>query len=365
MPGLTPGRALREAAGSVRAHVITTVLLVLITGAMTATIFLTVGRTAATEQQVLASIDDAGPRLIEVIVEEPSPGVPPALTALMADLPEVEWVLGLGPVRDVRAGETGRRPHVGARDIVTDLPPLAIIEEGRPPQAGEALVSSRTQEQLRLVRPSGPILDAGRTRAVVGRFSSSGVLGELERLVIVQPGGEPTPATLLYVLAEDTRYVEGIAAQLRVLSGVDPELLSIRTSEDLVELQSVLSGQVGALSRQLALGAVAVGLVLELLTVTMALSTRRRDFGRRRALGSTRSGLIALVTLEVALPVVAGAVLGTVAGAGAVAWWNGSLPGVAFLAAVPLLVVTIGTLTAIPPALLSAYRDPVSILRIP
>lgn len=148
--GLTPRRALREAFGNATAHPVTTLLLILITGAMTAAIFLTAGRAAATEAEVLASIDQAGPRLVEMTVEEPSPGVEPQTLALMADLPDAEWILGFGPARDVRSGETGRRANVAARDLITALPPLVAIEQGRTPQPGEVLVSPSTQERLRL-----------------------------------------------------------------------------------------------------------------------------------------------------------------------------------------------------------------------
>lgn len=365
---IAPNAAVREAARNARAHRATTIMLVLVTIAMTTATFLTAGRAAATEQEVLNSVDAAGPRLIEVTITEPSPGVTRTTLDRFTNIDHVEWVLGLGPARDVRSSATGSRINVAARDILSPLPPEVTIDPGRQPRSGEAIIGADTQQRLQLLHPSGALLDGGIPRTVVGAFSASGSIENLDRLVLIQPAADSvdTYATLIYLLADDAQNVESIVRQVRVLAGVNPtESVAVQTSPELVELAAVLAGEVGGLSRQLAIGAIVVGIVLVALTMTLALNARRKDFGRRRALGASRTALISLTLLEAAIPVVVGVVLGTAVGLTAVVLWVGVLPPVSFITAAAVLITLAGSAAAIPPAAAAAIQDPVRILRVP
>lgn len=360
--------AIREAARNARAHRATTIMLVLVTVAMTTTTFLTAGRAAAAEQEVLRSVDAAGPRLIEVTITEPSPGVTRTTLDRFTKINNVEWVLGLGPARDVRSSATGGRINVAARDILSPLPPEVTIDPGRYLRPGEAIIGAETQQRLQMLYPSGALLDDGMPRAVVGAFSASGSIESLDRLVLIQPQANATDryATLIYLLADDAQNVESIVRQVRVLAGVNPtDSVAVQTSPELVELAAVLAGEVGGLSRQLEIGAILVGIVLVALTMTLALNARRKDFGRRRALGASRSALISLTLLEAAIPVLAGVLIGTAVGLTAVVLWVGVLPPVSFIVAAAVLISLAGTAAAIPPAAMAAIQDPVRILRVP
>ncbi|WP_162803081.1 hypothetical protein [Ornithinimicrobium avium] len=128
----------------------TTTLLLLVSLAMTAATLLTVGRSAAAERDILDGLDAEGTRLITVLALDESPGIPPRQLGTIGELPQVEWVLGLGPAEDVRSGPTGERVNVCARVLVSDLPPLVTIEVGRAPSPGEAVTSVPAQRTLRL-----------------------------------------------------------------------------------------------------------------------------------------------------------------------------------------------------------------------
>jgi putative ABC transport system permease protein len=361
-----PEAAVAEAARNALAHRATTGVLMLVTMAMTAVTLLTAGRAAAAEAEVLRSVDDAGPRLITLTVEEPSPGLSENALRRIASIKELEWVLGLGGARDVRSDSTGQNANVAVRNLVTDLPDEVTIELGRPPLSGEALIGSQPQQRLRMLQPSGSLLDAGDKRAVVGRFSSSGVIADLDRLVLVQPEDVRNEhATLVYALARDANQVASAVLQIRALAGIGAEQLNVQTSPELVELSRVLAGEVGALSRQLALGSIVVGVVLVALTMTLALSNRRRDFGRQRALGASRSALLASVLIQAAIPVILGVTLGTTAGAVAVWFWGGVLPPHSFIAGTAALIAATGISAAVPPAAFAAIQDPLRILRVP
>ncbi|AXH97359.1 FtsX-like permease family protein [Ornithinimicrobium avium] len=201
--------------------------------------------------------------------------------------------------------------------------------------------------------------------AVVGSFTAGGVISDLDRLVLTGSSDHPPHATLVYVLARDAQHVPLVVEHVRMLVGGDPDLLSIRTSDALLSANEVISGQVGAFSRQIAVGVVALGLLLALLTVSLALASRRADMGRRQALGSSRSALVALVMMTVTIPTLAGAVLGTVVGVGAMVIMHGSLPDPLFVLAVNLLTLGVVAVATVPPALSVALQYPVAVLRVP
>lgn len=354
-----------EATRNAVAHRGTTIVLMLVTLAMVATTMLTAGRAAAAEQGVLDAVDGAGPRLITVSVSEPSPGVDAAGLQRLSSVDGVEWLLGLGAARDVRSIGSSR-VNVAARNILTPLPPEVVVEPGRLPRAGETIVGTRPQRMLQLLEPAGALLDDGSARAVVGGFTSYGVIADLDRLALVQPVDQGTEhATLVYLLAREATDVERIVAAVRVLAGVSPDNLAVQTAPELVELGQVLSGQLGNLSRQLALGAIAIGLVLVALTMTLALGARRRDYGRRRALGASRSALVVLTLAEAAIPVLLGVLFGVPLGLLAIRLWVGTLPPAGFVAAAAVLVAITGVVAPLPPAVAAALADPMRILRVP
>lgn len=363
---LRPNTAIREAARNAAAHRGMSVVVLLVTAAITAVTFLTAGRAAAAEDEILRSVDEAGPRLITVTVEEPAPGLDDAALDRLATIAGTNWVLGLGPARDVRSGVLGRNATVAAREVLTGLPAEVTVDRGRAPKAGEAILGVEPQRILQLLEPSGTVIDGGLSRPLVGRFGSSGAIADLDRLVLVQPDDSaPRRATLVYVLAVEADQVSLITDQILALSGLDPEVVNVQTSAALVDLDRVLSGQMGALSRQIALGAIGAGIVLISLTMALALNSRRRDYGRRRALGASRSALVALSIVEAVIPIVIGVVAGTALGLAVILLWLDVVPPPTFVLATIALIGTTGIAAAVPPAALAAWRDPVEILRVP
>ena len=358
--------AVREAVQSARAHRGTTIVLALVAMAMVAVTFFTAGRAAAAEAEIASQVDAAGPRLVTATVLEPSPGLLSDAVARIAAIPEAEWVLALGEARDVRSTAAGERVNVAARALLTPLPGLVTIEPGRTPRRGEAIIGTKTQQRLQLIEPSGSLLDGSVARPVVGRFSAEGVVGDLERLVLVAPlPGEIARATLVYVLASDASAVPSIEKQIKAPAGVPDEPIAIETAPELIELGVAVSGTIGALGRQLAIGAIAVGMVLAALTMTLALNNRRRDFGRRRALGSSRTALLGLTLLEAGIPILLGTVVGAGLSAFGVLLLVGSVPPIEFVLAASALVMIAGVAAAVPPAAIASAQDPLRILRVP
>lgn len=238
---------------------------------------------------------------------------------------------------------------------------------GRSPQPGEVIVGSRLQSDLQLIEPSSSILDGDASLPIVGAFQGSGSLKDLDRLVLIgtDVGNRPT-STLVYILASNAAAVDRVVKQIVVLAGVqDSDDLSIETSSDLIELGLVVSGQVGALGRQLALVAVGTGMALVALTMALATNARKKDIGRRRALGASRSAVLGLSIFEGLIPTCIGTILGTLGGVAILILTLGNVPSVTFIGATTTLILLAGAISSLPAAAAAAWQDPVRVLRVP
>lgn len=358
--------ATREAWASAWAHRGTTIVLAIIACAVTIVVLLTAGRAAAAEQQVLAEVEATKPRLITVTILDTHPGIQQDAIDRISQVQGTEWTLALGPPIDVRNGVAGTGTAIAQRELLTPLPPEVVVEPGRHPAPGEAIVGRAAQDQLAMAHPAGTVVNNQHYTNVIGGFTSSGALDDLERLslVVSEPESE-SRATLLYVLADDASNVESVTDAIIAVIGIAEDQVQISTADELIALGEVVTGTVGSFGRQIALGTVAAGMVLIGLAMTLALVSRRRDFGRRRALGASRSALVALTLIEAGIPVIIGATAGTVLGGAAIAIFAGAPPPILFTAGAFVLITVTGTSSAVVPAVLAARRDPLRILRVP
>ena len=92
---------------------------------------------------------------------------------------------------------------------------------------------------------------------------------------------------------------------------------------------------------------------------------RRKDFGRRRALGASRGLIVALLLAQVLLLAVLGSVLGLGIAYIALNLSGEPQAGVEFAMAVAIAGILAAALAALPPALVAARRDPLHELRVP
>jgi putative ABC transport system permease protein len=361
-------RMLAEAGRVARAQPVASTITVLIVAAVCGVILSTTGQTVQAEQAVLARIDDAGTRSIVVSDTEGRAQITPEAVTRIAGLSGVEWVIGLGPASDVRAvGLTGGEP-VAIRVLYGDVPSLVAASPwDRTP--GTALVGPVAQSILGLRIPAGGVESTdGSSVAVVGWFDAADPLAQLDRSLLAAPdphADQPVVRTI-HVLAQRPDQVAALAeAVLTVAAPADPTSLAVVTSEALAEIRAAVAGELGTYGRRLVLMILGAGLALVVLNMYGAVTTRRRDFGRRRALGASRGAIVALVTLQTALTGIIGATLGTAAGAAVVWRLTEQTPDPTFALAVATLVVIATITAALPPALVAAYRDPVKVLRVP
>jgi putative ABC transport system permease protein len=123
-----------------------------------------------------------------------------------------------------------------------------------------------------------------------------------------------------------------------------------------------VTGTLGSFSRSLVISTSVVSALI-LGTVTLVSSAlRRREVGRRRALGATRMTVFAMMVGQVFI----GASLGSLGGGliSQIAVLEGG-DGYAFTIGTCYLMVVMCCIGAIPGALSAALRDPVRVLRLP
>ncbi len=354
-----------------RTQPIASTVTTIVVTAVCAVILATVGQSAAAEARILATIDDAGTRTIVISDPTGRAVLHPDSVQAVQSLSGVDWALGLGPVTDVRnaaLGSAGRA--VPARRAYGSIPVAVRVVGGRAPAPGEAIASQAGLPILGSQRPAGGVRGEGIDSPLVGTFAAVDPLTSLDGSLLVWTAiaerEEGQTLRQLVVVASSVDSVGSLIATIPSVLHVDDRTqLRVATPASLLDLRSIVAADLANSSRQQLLVVLGVGLVVITVTLSGAVAQRRRDFGRRRALGATRSALVLLVITQTAIAAMVGVVLGTTTGLLAVGRLAGALPPLDFVAGVAILALFTAILAAIPPGLAAAFRDPVRILRVP
>lgn len=360
---------LREALSTTWANKVPTALVALLVAIMCATTLATVGRTAAAEQQVAERLDAAGSRLLVVTDTRGGDLITPAVVTQTRGLSVTERAVGVQIPVDVTnkaIGAGGTR--VPAWTVDGDLSEVLTLTAGRWPHPGEALVSTTGQESLGMDDPVGAVQLASSTQvgdySVVGAFTPKEPFGAYEAGLVIaaEPG---VPSDSLYVVVSESGVAS--AAQSAVLGLVAPpefDSISVQSPVALAELQAEVAGDLGTFGRTLLLGVLGAGALLVAIVVLADVLVRRKDLGRRRALGATRGMILALVIARTLLPALLGGALGIGVGLWLASRFD-ALPPWQFSLGTATLAVLAAVASAILPALYAATRDPVRVLRTP
>lgn len=346
---------------------ITSIVTAAIVAAACGVIVSTTGQTVAIERDVLSRIDDAGTRTIVVEDTEGRAELRSGAVDRVAVLAGVEWAIGFSLTRDVRPAGLEGAPAVPVRGYVGELPALVDTSpwDHRPGTMLAGLAAIRALGFETAAGPVEPVADGEPQLAVVGWLAAEPPLEFLNRglLTVAEP---QEPVVRIIVLAEAAEDVPRLADAIgTVLDAADPASVVVRSSDMLVEVRAAVQGELGTWGRSLVGLVLGAGLVLTVLNVFGAVTTRRRDFGRRRALGASRLDIVILVSAQTLLTAVVGAFAGVLIGTAVVRQILGILPQADFGLAVGLLAVLATAIAALPPAAIAAFRDPVRILRVP
>lgn len=363
-----PAALAREGLLAARAQPVATFTAALVVAVVCVAVLLTTGRTAATENAVIASIDGVGTRLVVAADGSGKAQISARSVRAVESLGGVTWAFGLGAASEVRNTDLPTMQGVTQRDVVGTLPPELSLITGRLAAVdGEALVGTRAAAALRLADSVGSVGTEASRVGVVGTFDALGPLDTLDDSVLVRRTDTMAgPLRVLYVLVDDATHAEQTArAVAAALVAEKPADVVVETSAGVIALRDVVAGTLGSSSRQLMAGLLGASLLLVTVTMFGAVSGRKRDFGRRRALGATRSSLVVLVLVQSAVAAILGASVGALGGVALVHATAGAVPAWQFTAGVAALAVLVALVGSVPPALTAASRDPVRVLRVP
>jgi len=355
-----------EAVRSAYAQRVATVMVVVLTAAMCASTLLTVGRSAAAERQVAATLEDAGSRRLVVTDARSSGFITPSMVDMIAGLATVERAVGISTPTDVtnaRIGPGGTK--VVERQVIGPMHDAVRLVDGRWPREGEALVSAAVLGRLGMDEPVGAVARAdGTTFAVVGTFEPRAPFEDLGDGVVVLAAPGEAAHSIDVLIRSSTAATATERAVLATLGRPDRADLNVTSPASLAEVQHAVMGDLSAFGRRLMLLVLGVGGLLVAVVALSDVLLRRRELGRRRALGAPRWVLISLVVGRTAVAAVVGAAGGTGIGVVVTANLGQSVP-VTFALGTAILAVVVATVATVPPAVTAANRDPVRVLRTP
>lgn len=358
----------RESLATAWAQPVASIVSIVIVAGMCATVLLTTGRTVGAEQAVLGTIDSAGTRSI-IVRADADAGLSTEVLDRIAGIDGIQWAGAFGAANDVQnaAFPGGTKVPVrlawGSRLGALGIPAVTPVEN-----AG-AWASPLALEQLGMPDGTGGVVTTrGADYAIMGEIETPDYLAFLEPLVVVPQDRDaaPAPVSVLVVIASSPDLVSPVAtAVLSVLAVDDPTKVRVSTSESLATLRGLVQGQLGSFGRNLVIVIFGLTAVLVAAILYGLVMLRRKDFGRRRALGASQGLIVALLLVQMAALSVVGAVVGSAAAATGLAATGDPLPGLGFFVAVAVLAVAVGVIAALLPALAAARRDPLKELRVP
>lgn len=361
---------LREALATTWANKVPSALVCLIVAAMCMMTISTVGRTAAAEAQVADRINSAGARELVLSDKKNAGLINSAVINLAAGLSVTDRAVGLQSPLDVHNSYIGSgSTPVPAWPVIGDLAGVVTLDSGRMPGAGEALVASDMLEKLGLEVPVGSVSSINSKISldypVVGSFTPREPFETLSQGLVIKAPDTHTATNLHVVLTSSEQAAIAQSAVIGLLGPIDdPQSISIQSPLALAQLHDEVVGDLGSFGRSLLYGSLIIGALLVGIVVFADILVRRKDLGRRRALGATRSTIIRLMVLRTLFPAIVGAFTGTVGGM-LVANQSGALPPISFCIGIMILALIAAGASALAPATYAAHSDPVKVLRTP
>lgn len=356
---------LREVVEGVRRERIQTGAIAVVAALCVGAILLSFGGAVASTQSIVRSLESPASRLITIDSGIDGQLLDVATVPLAQGFSDVEWAVGLGPAVD------------GRNSLIPGGAPVAVF-----PVTGDLYDAFGIDADA----GTGPICyvgaDAAATVGISGRAGSLELSGGLQCAVVgvfQTPTWDSSLGTVALLVQPDLTELKSVVMSTTT-AGSAEELVpafqeslsqsvsgnfSITSSlERLVESRRLIE-EVREQGTRVVLASLTAGFILSAVVTASLLSLRKMEFGRRRALGSSRAELFWLIQLQILIPAALG-----VAGAVSVGFYALSsasdaqldLRWFASLAIVGSIVPMAG---ASVPLLVACFRDPLQVLRKP
>lgn len=361
-------RIAREVLAAALGHRVQAATMLAVVAAATLSLVLTSGRSAGLEAAVLATVDAKGTRSIHVQATGASTTLSHTIVDDLSRLEEVEEIVGFGPTQEGTAAAIPEGAKVGVRVAYGSLQGRVLRQPDPQPVGQIAWTSKYSAAALGLPPGAGSIrLVDGPELMIVDSVDVPEHLRTLEPLVLVPASVDTAPVLtsidILVTSADALPMVNSIVGSYLEEYGADE--VTVSTSRQWATLRDAIGGELAKEGRTV-VGAVMGATALFALVVASGFAmANRRDLGRRRALGATRSLIVTLVVGQVFVTVSIGAGLGAALGAAWLAIEGSPQPPVAYLVAISVLVTAAASAATALPAVIAARRDPVRELRVP
>ncbi|RII99095.1 lipoprotein ABC transporter permease [Clavibacter michiganensis] len=333
---------------------------------MCAAVLLTTGRTVGAQQSVLDSIDAEGTRSI-VVRAQPEAELDASVLTRLSGIHGIQWAGGFGPAIDATNAQIADGNRVPVRLAYgTQLPYLGIsggqLTNSTSLWASPEAIRSFGMEEV----AGGVVTSSGESFDIVGTVTPPDYLSFMEPLAIAPQASPSGDLAVLVVVASEPNEVAAVTdAVVSVLAVSDPTKVSISTSESLADLRGLIQGQLGFFSQNLVVLIFSLTATLVAAILYGLVMLRRKDFGRRRALGASRGLIIALLLIQIGLLSAVGGALGSGVASLSMVVSADPLPSFAYFLAVAILATAVGVIAAVVPAIAAARRDPLKELRVP
>lgn len=371
---------IRDSFKTLWAHKIFTLTTASIVAIISLLVLLTAGQGAALEQQVINQMNTAATKLISIADQGQPYGIDPAAVNQLQSIEQLDWVIGLGEASDYnntvyQLQDTG----VAGRIYYDDLPSKSTLLKGRLPDPGQALLTPGAAEKLGLEQGYGSIAlntlinqdilkpNDARIIAVVGIYQPPPGIKPLENTILIK-GENPETDQLkyLYAMAKSTSDVKNLTGILKNSVQSSPtSQINVEPPSGMIDLTNVISGKIGQTGRQTMLLVLGVGIIIITVIQLTMTAAKRKDYGRRRALGASRTLIITQVITQTTITAIPAATIGTISGLLILQTNKNITPAVNFTISVWVLTILTTIIAAILPAIASALQDPAKILRVP
>lgn len=351
-------------------------VIVVISALAIALVLGTAGLSAASQAKVLSTVDEAGTRSVTIYSKKPDQGFPVSILDSLERLDIVEEAVGFGITTDVTnrsivgGHKVALRTVYGrlARDLRSRVTTIGIRSDNvHADQFHYAFASPDALELLALPPQGGgvQVINDGIDIAVVGQVQLSETFAKLTPTLLM-PAQTDTGLTAIYLSAKDAHSIplltELVRAHMREFTNED---YALSTSEQYAQLRAAINGELTESTHLLIIGVLLAGAGITMLVVWAVVLLRRKDLGRRRALGASRLMIVSLTMGQVGFLTALGSATGIAASYGVMHLLASPLPPVDFAGALLIALSSASTLLSLIPALWAANRDPLAELRVP
>lgn len=357
---------IREAGGLVRRERILTSTVGLVVLGMVIGILTSAGQSDAAASSILGRLDTPAARSIVVSDPNAQGALSGRSVQVIRALSDVDWALGLGSAQDVRNALVPSGDPVPLRTVSGDIE-LALGLDPEELRPGAVLASRAGAQRLGFAQGVGAAVSSDQAEHVItSTYEPPEWLTQLRESVIVRGADESSTVAFVVVLATSITVVPQLIDAIRaVLVADDPSQISVTGSAILADLSAVVSSDLATYSQTIVLGVLGLGAFATIVAVLGVLGMRSADFGRRRALGASRSQLVGLTLLHVTFAAAIGAAAGTAMALVGLQVAVGQLPTFGFTLGSLVLAILASIVATAPPVLRAAARDPVDVLRTP